>query len=70
MLWSHGVSPAGALFSGLATGFLENKIGRKWTMLLMAIPFLSGWIILTLTKPLGLGNDGPEWFYVGRALAG
>ena len=53
---------------GLVTGYLLSQIGRKNTMLLMSIPFASGWVLLTLTAPLNLAHAA--YFYVGRILAG
>jgi len=37
-------------------------------MLLMALPFVSGWLLLALTGTLELSD--PAWFYAGRATTG
>ena len=66
--WIGSTYTLGALVSGLATGVLLAQVGRKWTMLLMAVPYISGWVLLTLTGPLDLAD--PAWFYAGRILTG
>ena len=45
-------------------------IGPKWSMLLMGIPAVAGWVLLLIGKPLDKYID-PIWlFYVGRVLTG
>eukprot|EP00095_Tigriopus_kingsejongensis_P000011 snap_masked-scaffold342_size201858-processed-gene-1.5 protein:Tk00011 transcript:snap_masked-scaffold342_size201858-processed-gene-1.5-mRNA-1 annotation:"nad-dependent protein deacetylase sirtuin-2" len=65
--WIGSSYTLGAMVSGIVTGFLLAKIGRKWTMVLMAVPFIAGWLLLCLTVPLNL--DQAFWFYIGRVLA-
>ncbi|TRY70088.1 hypothetical protein TCAL_05190 [Tigriopus californicus] len=66
--WIGSTYTLGAMVSAIVTGFLLARIGRKWTMLGMAIPFILGWLLLCISVPLTL--DEAYWFYIGRALAG
>lgn len=66
--WIGSSYTLGAMVSGLVTGYMLATIGRKYTMLIMAVPFTAGWVLLALTAPLDLGQ--PVYFYVGRALTG
>ena len=66
--WVGGLLAIGALVSAFVTGFLMPMIGRKWTMMVMCVPSLAGWILLVITGPAEL--DNPGWFYAGRLLTG
>ena len=44
------------------------KLGCKFTMILLAIPFTAGWICLVITEPLQV--ETPTLFYIGRFLTG
>ncbi len=66
--WAAGLFSIGCLVSSLVTGYLMEVIGRKWTMMAMVVPFVAGWIILTMAGPLELTEAW--WFYVGRLLTG
>ena len=61
-------SLAGTQVSSFITGFLLAKIGRRSTILVMAVPFITGWVMLALALPLDLGY--PWYFYIGRILTG
>ncbi|XP_066905316.1 facilitated trehalose transporter Tret1 isoform X1 [Halyomorpha halys] len=52
-------TPGGALFSGM----LAEIVGRKTTIQITALPFLSGWVMM------GLSND-KIWLYIGRFVTG
>ena len=49
-------------------GFLMDKIGRKWTLIVMTLPASIGWILLALAGFVPLTS--PYWFYAGRLLTG
>lgn len=66
--WLASILNIGCVISCLITGYFLSVIGRKWTLILMVIPFSIGWILLLITVPLGLTS--PWWFYVGRLLTG
>ena len=66
--WIGAIFPIGALVSSFATGIMMAKIGRKWTMIAMAAPFIAGWICLTIPIPLDI--DTPWIYYAGRFLTG
>ena len=46
------------------------SLGPKWTMILMSIPALGGWICLIIGKPLDDAIDPISLFYIGRILVG
>ena len=66
--WIASLFNIGALISSCITGFVMSKLGRRYTIIVMAIPFIAGSILLALTKPLDLSEIA--YFYVGRILAG
>ncbi len=66
--WVGGLFNIGAMVSAFVTGYCMEAIGRKWTMILMVVPFVAGWTILTMTGPLELTDAW--WFYAGRLLTG
>ncbi len=66
--WATGLFSIGCVLSSLVTGILMEYIGRKWTMIAMVVPFVAGWVILTMAGPLELTDAW--WFYTGRLLTG
>lgn len=66
--WVASILNIGCVISCLITGYLMSVIGRKWTLLLMVVPFTVGWTLLLITVPLKLTS--PWWFYAGRFLTG
>ena len=59
----------GAILAGPALSW----VGRKWTMILLCIPFLIGWICLLIPGYLDSETDlakSPTLFYVGRIFTG
>ncbi|CAG7834852.1 unnamed protein product [Allacma fusca] len=61
--WIGSMTPLGCFFSGFVAGFLVEKIGRRWTMLVMALPFVGGWLIISFAPT-------PTWMLAGRFLTG
>ena len=49
---------------------MTPRLGPKWTMILMSIPAVVGWICLVITKPLDDSMDPLALFYIGRILTG
>lgn len=66
--WIASLFPVGAMIASQAVGLLMPRIGRKWTLIGLSIPFLAGWICLLITDPLQ--TTSPWLFYVGRILTG
>ncbi len=64
--WIGTIYLFGAIFSGPASYFMMGRFGRKWTLVLLALPLLVGYVILTLTRTL----NSPELILVGRFLTG
>ncbi|XP_026731360.1 facilitated trehalose transporter Tret1-like isoform X1 [Trichoplusia ni] len=44
--WVGGLMPLAALVGGIAGGPLIEIIGRRWTIMGMALPFFLGWILI------------------------
>ena len=45
------------------------SIGRKWTLILLAVPLILGWICLLIPAyKIDIGT--PALFYIGRILTG
>lgn len=66
--WFSSITNLGAGFMCIPTGYLCGVIGRKWTMLGLAIPLLLGWFLVTFANGnnmvlagrffLGMGSGG------------
>jgi MFS family permease len=69
--WIGSLLTLGCLATSFVTGFLMGKIGRKWTIVLMSVPFILGWVLILLPMLLSVTGDGAKWlFYTGRFLTG
>lgn len=55
--------PFGALFGALPSGYIADRIGRRYTAMVMDIPFILAWITLSFANSVG-------WLYLGRFLIG
>jgi MFS family permease len=66
--WIGSLFPIGALIASQLTGFLLPRIGRKWTLIVLSVPFTIGWVCLLIPGPADL--TGPTLFYVGRIFTG
>lgn len=65
-VWIVNLMYVGVGIGSLIPLLLMDRIGRKWTMLIAAIPKISSWILFA-----GAGSQGGVApFYVGRLLAG
>lgn len=61
--WVGSLLAIGALIGAFPAGILAEKIGRKWTIVGLAIPFIISWIIIIATNSIGA-------LYAARVLAG
>ena len=59
----------GALISSFLTGVMMPSIGRKWTLILLTVPLILGWICL-LIPAYKIDIGSPALFYIGRILTG
>ncbi len=64
--WIGALMPAGAVFSGAVAGWLLGRVGRRWTMVLCAVPFLVGSLLFYVAYEVG--SEVPIYF--GRVLTG
>lgn len=48
--WVGSLLTVGAALSTFPAGFLVDSIGRKSTMFYISIPYIAGWIIITLAN--------------------
>lgn len=61
--WIGGMLSLGAIFGPFVAGFLADKIGRKYTMLVISIPFMLCSILLAFSNMVAE-------FYVARFITG
>ncbi|XP_005938721.1 solute carrier family 2, facilitated glucose transporter member 8 [Haplochromis burtoni] len=61
--WFGSIVTVGAALGGLLGGWMVEKIGRKVSLMLCALPFVSGFTIIIAAQNVWM-------FYVGRILTG
>ncbi|KAH8344380.1 hypothetical protein KR084_010497 [Drosophila pseudotakahashii] len=61
--WVGSMLPLGALFGALPTGYIADMIGRRYTAMVMDVPFILAWITISFANSVG-------WLYLGRFLIG
>lgn len=61
--WAVSLLDLGTVFAPLPTGYLMNKIGRKFTFLLIASLFTLSWCLKVLSVQ-------PGFLYAAQILAG
>ncbi|KAM7364422.1 facilitated trehalose transporter Tret1-like [Cochliomyia hominivorax] len=61
--WIGSLFGLGSLTGNILFGLLLNRIGRKWCMYLIAIPYISCWILIYFSKTY-------VYLYVARYLGG
>ncbi|XP_020293941.1 facilitated trehalose transporter Tret1-like isoform X2 [Pseudomyrmex gracilis] len=62
-MWIGSLMPLSALFGGVAGGPCIEYFGRKTTILATSIPFIAGWLFITLAQNVPM-------ILVGRVLCG
>ncbi len=60
----------GGLFGGLIAGWLADKLGRKTTIILTSVPYLSGYFIILCAVLAEHGIIFKVVLMVGRFLTG
>ena len=69
MIYWFSFYSVGALISSFLTGIMMPSIGRKWTLILLTVPLILGWICLLIPAyKIDIGT--PALFYIGRILTG
>ncbi|XP_039490349.1 facilitated trehalose transporter Tret1-2 homolog isoform X1 [Drosophila santomea] len=63
IIWVSSMLPLGALFGALPSGYIADTIGRRYTAMVMDIPFILAWISISFANSVG-------WLYLGRFLIG
>ncbi|XP_076749707.1 facilitated trehalose transporter Tret1 [Xylocopa sonorina] len=61
--WISSLAAVGCAIICILIGILADIIGRKYSMLLMAVPFTIGWLLIILAKSVTM-------FYIGRFMTG
>ncbi|XP_017754191.1 PREDICTED: facilitated trehalose transporter Tret1-2 homolog [Eufriesea mexicana] len=61
--WIGSLIAVGAIIGSFVAGYLAERLGRKWTLLSAAAPFLIGWILI------GTATVVPQ-LYVARIILG
>lgn len=66
--WIAGIFGIGAIFGGLLSAYLGNQYGRKMSLILLSVPDLLGWLLVSSSHNLGMMLAGR--FLAGFAAAG
>ncbi|XP_011188744.1 facilitated trehalose transporter Tret1-2 homolog isoform X1 [Zeugodacus cucurbitae] len=61
--WVSSLVAIGAFFGALPTGYIADAIGRRYTALVMDVPFIVAWLAIIFAKSAG-------WLYFGRFIIG
>lgn len=61
--WAGSIMTLGAAAVNIVIAVILDRIGRKWTMLIMAIPFVLSWMLLAFAKGIVL-------LLIGRFISG
>lgn len=61
--WIASIMPLGAATATVVMAFVFDVVGRKWTMVFLALPFVLGWMLLAFSSTVPL-------FMVGRFITG
>ncbi|XP_043263388.1 facilitated trehalose transporter Tret1-2 homolog isoform X3 [Colletes gigas] len=61
--WIGSLTALGSLSMSIPIGILTDLIGRKYSMLLMVVPFTVGWLLIILANTVPM-------FYIGRFITG
>ncbi|XP_017044285.1 facilitated trehalose transporter Tret1-2 homolog isoform X2 [Drosophila ficusphila] len=61
--WVGSLLAVGALFGALPSGYIADTIGRRYTAMVMDVPFILAWLSISFGQTVG-------WLYVGRFLIG
>lgn len=56
--WVGSLLPLGAIAGALPAGAMADKLGRKRSLLLLAVPFLISWVMILVAKIVCLLYDG------------
>ncbi len=66
----QAAAPVGGLFGGLIAGWLADKLGRKTSIILTSVPYLSGYFIILCAVLAENGVVFKVVLMVGRFLTG
>ncbi|KAH8294999.1 hypothetical protein KR018_005213 [Drosophila ironensis] len=61
--WVSSLLAIGAFFGALPTGYIADTIGRRYTAMVMDVPFILAWLSISFAQSVG-------WLYLGRFLIG
>ncbi|XP_017846947.1 facilitated trehalose transporter Tret1-2 homolog isoform X1 [Drosophila busckii] len=61
--WVSSLLAIGAFLGALPTGYIADAIGRRYTALIMDVPFILAWLAISFGGSVG-------WMYIGRFLIG
>ncbi|XP_067014327.2 facilitated trehalose transporter Tret1 isoform X3 [Anabrus simplex] len=62
--WISSLLPIGAVVGALPAGYLADKLGRRRVLLMMALPFFLGWMLIVLAA------DSVVQVFLGRFVIG
>ncbi|BFF92930.1 facilitated trehalose transporter Tret1-2 homolog [Drosophila madeirensis] len=61
--WVSSLLAIGAFLGAMPTGYIADAIGRRYTAMVMNVPFILAWLSIIFANSAG-------WLYVGRFLIG
>lgn len=64
------MAPVGAIFGGFLPGWMSDLYGRKMTVLLGGVPFLGGYIMITVAHLFASAVTFKIILLLGRFLTG
>ncbi|XP_067008006.2 facilitated trehalose transporter Tret1 [Anabrus simplex] len=64
--WVGSLLALGSAVGPLAAGKVADRIGRKWSLIWLTVPFLLGWLLKGLAEPC----DSVEMLYAARFIHG
>ncbi|XP_067002679.2 facilitated trehalose transporter Tret1 isoform X2 [Anabrus simplex] len=62
--WIVSLMHVGHVLLAIPAGYMVDWVGRKWTLLFSATPFLMSWLLTALAEDSALEQDGDEQWYV------
>lgn len=66
----QALAPIGALFGSVIAGFITNSFGRKPALLMVMVPYLIGYLLITYSQYVSGNGNLLAVLYTGRFFTG